>query len=168
MRNLTGFCFCSIIGIAPLMWLAAIPQFPVIAALLAASLCIAFIPYRLARYVAFILLCFCWALINAKESLAPFEKWTGKPVTVEAIMDRSDGKENHELRIVSLEGLRVFPSVGIRVRGEYFPNSTCAGQRWRMKVHLRPVHGQLNVGGFDSQRYALAQRQPLSARIISA
>ena len=168
MRNLTGFCFCSIIGIAPLMWLAAIPQFPVIAALLAASLCIAFIPYRLARYVAFILLCFCWALINAKESLAPFEKWTGKPVTVEAIMDRSDGKENHELRIVSLEGLRVFPSVGIRVRGEYFPNSTCAGQRWRMKVHLRPVHGQLNVGGFDSQRYALAQHQPLSARMISA
>jgi predicted membrane metal-binding protein len=31
-----------------------------------------------------------------------------------------------------------------------------------MTLRLRPVHGQLNDGGFDSQRYALAQHRPLS------
>jgi predicted membrane metal-binding protein len=30
------------------------------------------------------------------------------------------------------------------------------------------VHGQLNDGGFDSQRYALAQHRPLSGGIVAA
>lgn len=29
-----------------------------------------------------------------------------------------------------------------------------------MKLKVRAVHGQLNDGGFDSQRYAIAQHQP--------
>ncbi len=36
-----------------------------------------------------------------------------------------------------------------------------------MKLKVRAVHGQLNDGGFDSQRYAIAQHEavyrPLSA-----
>ncbi len=31
-----------------------------------------------------------------------------------------------------------------------------------MKLKVRAVHGQLNDGGFDSQRYAIAQHQPLT------
>ncbi len=34
-----------------------------------------------------------------------------------------------------------------------------------MTLRLRPVHGQLNDGGFDSQRYALAQHRPLSGEL---
>lgn len=168
MNKLIGFCFCVIIGVLPLMWLPAIPQLSVIAVLLVVALLVAATPHRFARYVAFSLFCFCWALFSARGSLTPFEAWTSKPVAIEAIVERSDGKENHELQIVSLEGKTVFPPVGIRVRGNYLSDSVCTGQRWRMKVHLRPVHGQLNEGGFDSQRYALAQHQPLSARILSA
>lgn len=37
-----------------------------------------------------------------------------------------------------------------------------------MTLRLRPVHGQLNDGGFDSQRYALAQHRPLSGGIVAA
>ncbi len=33
-----------------------------------------------------------------------------------------------------------------------------------MKLKVRAVHGQLNDGGFDSQRYAIAQHQPLTGR----
>ncbi|HEY3588986.1 MAG TPA: ComEC family protein [Buttiauxella sp.] len=168
MKDLIRLCFCVIIGIVPLIWLPAIPKMPVIAALFIAALCIAAIPCRWMRYVAFSLLCFGWALFSARESLTPFEAWTSKPVSIEAVVDRSDGRQKHELQIVSVEGKTIFPPVGIRVQGSYLSESVCAGQRWRMKVYLRPVHGQLNEGGFDSQRYALAQHQPLSARIIES
>lgn len=37
-----------------------------------------------------------------------------------------------------------------------------------MTLKVRAVHGQLNEGGFDSQRYALAQHQPLTGRFLQA
>lgn len=37
-----------------------------------------------------------------------------------------------------------------------------------MKLKVRAVHGQLNDGGFDSQRYAIAQHQPLTGRFLRA
>ncbi len=37
-----------------------------------------------------------------------------------------------------------------------------------MKLEVRAVHGQLNDGGFDSQRYAIAQHQPLTGRFLQA
>ena len=37
-----------------------------------------------------------------------------------------------------------------------------------MKLKVRAVHGQLNDGGFDSQRYAIAQHQPLTGRLLQA
>ncbi len=50
--------------------------------------------------------------------------------------------------------------------GELTPAPACAGQHWLMTLRLRPVHGQLNDGGFDSQRYALAQHRPLSGGLL--
>ncbi len=37
-----------------------------------------------------------------------------------------------------------------------------------MTLKVRAVHGQLNEGAFDSQRYALAQHQPLTGRFLQA
>ncbi len=37
-----------------------------------------------------------------------------------------------------------------------------------MKLKVRAVHGQLNDGSFDSQRYAIAQHQPLTGRFLQA
>lgn len=37
-----------------------------------------------------------------------------------------------------------------------------------MKLKVRAVHGQLNDGGFDSQRSAVAQHQPLTGHILQA
>ncbi|WBM69392.1 ComEC family protein [Buttiauxella sp. WJP83] len=168
MRNTIRLGFSAIIGIQPLLWLPCIPGLPIITAIFFAAFCLGLIPRLFARYVAFGLLCFCWALFNARESLAPFEQWIAKPVTVDAVITSTDGKQNHDWEMASVEGRLIFPPVGVKSRGSYLPGSVCAGQRWRMKLQLRPVHGQLNDGGFDSQRYALAQHQPLSARIISA
>ncbi|RPH29024.1 ComEC family protein [Buttiauxella warmboldiae] len=156
------------IGIIPLLWLPTMPPLAAMATLLVAAPCVALVNYPFTRYVALGLLSCCWALFCARQSLMPVEEWTGKPIVIEAIIERSDGVQQHELRMVAAAGKIIFPAVGIRVQKGYFPDSLCVGQRWRMKVYLRPVHGLLNEGGFDSQRYALAQHRPLTARIISA
>ncbi|MCX2957265.1 MAG: hypothetical protein K7J15_06100, partial [Candidatus Regiella insecticola] len=44
----------------------------------------------------------------------------------------------------------------------------CAGQQWKLKLKMRPIHSLLNQRGFDSQRWAIANRQPLSGKIISS
>ena len=40
--------------------------------------------------------------------------------------------------------------------------------RWDMTIRARPVHGQLNDGGFDTQRHALSSHLPLTGRFINA
>jgi competence protein ComEC len=48
------------------------------------------------------------------------------------------------------------------------PQSVCVGQQWDMTIRARPVHGQLNDGGFDTQRHALSSHLPLTGRFINA
>jgi competence protein ComEC len=57
----------------------------------------------------------------------------------------------------ALVGLR-----GVTLYGNYLPPA-CAGQRWAMTLRLRPVHGELNDGGYDASA-ALARHQTLSGR----
>lgn len=74
----------------------------------------------------------------------------------------------HYGQITRLQGRLLFPSPGITLYGEYLPQAVCAGQQWAMKLKVRAVHGQLNDGGFDSQRSAVAQHQPLTGHILQA
>ena len=67
-----------------------------------------------------------------------------------------------------LRGRYLFPPVGVTLYGNPDRASLCGSNIKPMTLRLRPVHGQLNDGGFDSQRYALAQHRPLSGGISAA
>jgi competence protein ComEC len=43
-----------------------------------------------------------------------------------------------------------------------------AGQQWQVNLILRPVHAQLNEEGWDSQRWAVLQRQLFTAHLRQA
>jgi competence protein ComEC len=59
-------------------------------------------------------------------------------------------RETFSVEMASAGGL-----TGVTLYGNYLPQKACAGQRWTMTLRLRPVHGELNDGGYDSQRSAL-------------
>jgi len=80
----------------------------------------------------------------------------------------TDNMTVHRGIIEQLDGRRLYSTPGINLYGQYLPQPGCAGQRWEMTLKVRPVHGQLNEGGFDTQRYALAQHRPVSGRFIHA
>jgi len=75
--------------------------------------------------------------------------------------------DRQHLRLVlyQLNGQRIFPPIGVMASSEKLHQTFCAGQRWHMRIDLRPMHSQLNSGGFDGQRWAVANRFTLSGRI---
>lgn len=168
MINLSGLCISIIAGIVPLLWLPAIPGINAIAVLLAVALCLLVPRHPACRYPGIFALSLCWGLLAARESLEPYEKLIQKPVAAQVVITRTDGAQNHELQVIRVDNHLLFPPVGVALKGVYLPASVCPGQKWLMKLRLRPVHGQLNEGGFDSQRYALAQHLPLRGRMTEA
>jgi competence protein ComEC len=69
-------------------------------------------------------------------------------------------------RIEQIDGRWLIPALTFSAKWQQ--DNWCAGQRWKMRVRLRPVHSRLNEGGFDGQRWAVARRQPLTGYIRSA
>lgn len=72
------------------------------------------------------------------------------------------------MRIERVDGHWLVPALAFTTTWVPERQRLCAGQRWQLKLRLRPVHGKLNEGGFDSQRWAIAQRQPLTAQVRQA
>lgn len=168
MFSLPEIALSAITGIVPLLWLPSIPELPIIALVVVTGLLFIALNKPGLRYPAMALICLGWGLLSAKESLAPFQQWTQKPITADVIITRTDGAKKHELQLVKESGRYLFPPTGVRLTGTYLPEPACAGQKWQMTLRLQPVHGQLNEAGFDSQKYLLAQHMPLRGRLIEA
>lgn len=168
MIPLPALSLCVIAGLSPLLFLPALPSVPQIAALTLISSLALLLRCRAVRFAALTLLFLCWGLLAAHQLMLPSALLTGKTRQVEALINATDGATEHQITIMRVNGERRFPAPGAVLRDAYLPQKVCAGQRWLMTLRLRPVHGQLNEGGFDSQRYALSQHQPLSGRVVAA
>ncbi len=159
MHNLRNFSVADFAPIAGTVTLAFLTLFACV---------LAFIPVKTVRYIALTLLFFLWGISAAKQILWAGETLTG--ATQDAIVEitATDGMTTitvksliYKVDVYSLRQVLV-------LYGEYLPQAVCAGQQWSMKLKVRAVHGQLNDGGFDSQRYAIAQHQPLTGRFLQA
>lgn len=89
-------------------------------------------------------------------------------VQAEIEITATDGATMHQGNILRVDGQRWWASTGVTLYGNYLPQKVCAGQRWAMTLRLRPVHGELNDGGYDPQRSAFARHQTLSGRFTQA
>ncbi|HBU7549672.1 TPA: ComEC family protein [Escherichia coli] len=150
--KITTVGVCIISGIFPLLILPQLPGTLTLAFLTLFACVLAFIPVKTVRYIALTLLFFVWGILSAKQILWAGETLTG--ATQDAIVEitATDGMTTHYGQITHLQGRRIFPASGLVMYGEYLPQAVCAGQQWSMKLKVRAVHGQLNDGGFDSQR----------------
>jgi competence protein ComEC len=120
------------------------------------------------RYTGLWLLFFAWGVLAAQEAVWPMQHLTDGPQQAEVVISATDGATTHQGQIVSLNGKPWRSTTGVTLYGNYLPQPACAGQRWAMTLRLRAVHGELNDGGYDSQRSALASHQPLTGRFTHA
>lgn len=159
---------CLILAILPLLWLPALPDISVVRVLIAMGILLGFQRTVWLRYTGIWMVFFAWGVLAALQSVWPMQHLTSGPQQAEVVITATDGATTHQGRIIRINGKRLFPAPGVSLYGNYLPVAPCAGQRWVMTLTLRAVHGQLNDGGFDAQRYALAMHQPLSGRFIRA
>lgn len=121
-----------------------------------------------ARDLALLLILFVWGVMAARTLAGQIEDLTGKHSDVIVKVERVlPGSERIKLRIISLTGKPVFPPVSIFASTKGVEEQFCSGQKWQMALILRPVHARLNEGGFDAQRFAMANATPLTGRILS-
>lgn len=166
--KITTVSVCALCGILPLILLPVLPGSLCLIGIFCFACALSFVPYKYTQYASLTLLFFLWGILAAKQAVWPGNTLPG--ATQEAVVQitATDHATTHYGQITHVQGKRLFPSVGVVLYGQYLPGEVCAGQRWAMKLKVRAVHGQLNEGGFDSQRYALAQHQPLSGRFLHA
>lgn len=166
--SLTALSTCVIMAIVPLLWLPALPDLHVIQVIAFAGAIGAWCRYRPVRLIGFWLLFMAWGLLAGQAVVWPMTHLTKGRQEAEVILTASDGDTTHRAKIIRINGQRLSPAVGVKLYGQALPQAGCAGQRWRMTLALRPVHGQLNEGGFDAQRHALSKHLPLTGRFTHA
>lgn len=159
---------CLIMAIMPLLWLPSLPGLLAIWVCIVVGVLLAVQRLICLRYIGLWLLFFAWGVLAAQEAVWPMQHLTAGPQQAEVVITATDGATTHQGRIVRLNGKPWYSTTGVTLYGNYLPQPACAGQRWAMTLYLRAVHGELNDGGYDSQRSALASHQPLTGRFTHA
>ncbi|MCX8301968.1 ComEC family protein [Enterobacter pseudoroggenkampii] len=159
---------CAILAIVPLLWLPELPSPYTVWVMVAGGIVIAAWQNHRVKYAGITLLFCAWGILAAQESVWPMQHLTTGAVQAEVELTATDGATLHQGNIRRVDGKRWWASTGVTLYGNYLPQKSCAGQRWTMTLRLRPAHGELNDGGYDSQRSAFAQHQTLSGRFTRA
>lgn len=166
--RLTALAACITLGILPLAWLPALPGMRTLWCVIIAGSLLGCQRYLVLRYAGITLLVFAWGILAAMQAIWPAQHLPAAHRQIEFEITHTDNATRHQGKILRLDGKRLLAAPGITLYGQYLPVPACAGQRWAMAIRARAVHGQLNEGGFDAQRYALASHQPLTGRFIDA
>ncbi|ASV54834.1 DNA internalization-related competence protein ComEC-Rec2 [Lelliottia jeotgali] len=166
--GLPAISACLITAILPLVWLPSLPNLSTVWVCIAVGVLLGLQRLLCLRYAGLWLVFFAWGVLAALESTWPMQNLTNAPQQAEILITATDGATTHQGKIVRLNGKPWYSTTGVTLYGQYLPQAVCPGQRWTMLLRLRAIHGELNDGGFDSQRYALASHQPLTGRFTHA
>jgi len=157
----------AIAAALPLMLLPQIPSRSTLIILAMVALLLLHLPANAAVLTAVALLLLCWTLGEARSLLNSVSQLTKAPV--EAIVSVSAVYPQQKQLLVQLRRIDErlqFPPLFVQINNISAEENWCAGQRWRLRLRLRAVHGRLNEGGFDLQRMMVANHTPLQGRIL--
>ncbi|MBK0001854.1 ComEC family protein [Erwinia sp. S38] len=158
-----------IIGTLPLTVIPRLPGYGYDIAAIVLSFFLMRCSQRVAIFTAMVLLFSLWPLNTARSLQDQIDRLTQGIVRAEVQIDTVlPGAERARVRLFRQDGRLLFPPIYASLRLPGGEQTFCQGQRWDMALALRPLHAQLNEGGFDRQRFTLANSMPLTGRVISA
>jgi len=157
-----------IVAALPLGVLPHIPQTSVIIATVGFAVLLGLMPQQWLRLAGVGLLMLAWALMEARHIINTIEYLAAAPADATVrITDVREEKQQLTVQIMRVGERYQFPPIYASLNYVAAEQPFCAGQRWQMKLRLRAIHGRLNEGEFDIQRFALSNHIPLQGRIIS-
>lgn len=182
MRQFYSFDLLALIfslGCLPLMWLSALPsdkQWYISAGMLVIIVLIVPLKYR--NYlivIAVFTLSYLWSTAYSKQYLANIVPYIDKTVLVKAKVMSVNTHEQFipsspyyiKFAIYEINNHSLDSQIPISVYWDKSDNPM-AGQIWQLMLKTKVVHSYLNQGGFDSQRYAIANRSLLTAKVVKA
>ncbi|MFP1950927.1 ComEC family protein [Lonsdalea quercina] len=170
--SLNVMALALVSGILPLLWLPQIPPPAVLLGGLTALIpAYRYLPKRL-RALGLAVFALVWGCYNAGQAVDQTADLTSRQVTAEVDITSVRLSALPEaapvVRLIRVNERWLFPPVSVRLNPATAMNTWCGGQRWQLRLQLRPVHSRLNEGGFDSQRWSLARRQTLTGSVQSA
>nr|WP_261108424.1 ComEC family protein [Serratia liquefaciens] len=162
-----------ICGTLPLLFMPHLPDARIMLCVILPICCYLWCRGSLCRFMAWGVLGFLWAVFTAGNLVDQINRLSQGPVVhavvkVSSIALAATARKQTVMHIEQINGRWLVPSIAFSTLWQPKEQPLCAGQRWQMQLRLRPVHGNLNEGGFDSQRWAISQRQPLTAQVKSA
>lgn len=146
-------------GAALLQWQRTLPDPHLL--WLIPPLLFGFLRYSPARIPTALLLGFLWAAFDAHlglQSVLPPDLYTRDVTirgTVSSLPDRHERHVAFEFTVEEMEYRnKLYPSPGI-VKLNWYTDSEAlqGGDRWQLKVRLKPAHGFLNPAGFDYEAW---------------
>ena len=182
MRRLFSLDLLAIIfsfGCLPLMFLPSLLcdyQWYVIVLILVVIILI--VPSKFQNYVIIITvfsISFLWSVAYSKQYLTKIEPYIDKTIMVKAEVETintqfsTSSTDPYPVKFAINDDSQplLYPKVTISVYWDQQIKPK-AGQIWQLTLKTKVVHGYLNEGGFDSQRFAMANRNLLSAKLIQA
>ncbi|MEH0874716.1 ComEC family protein [Pectobacterium cacticida] len=172
--SVNGVAWGGVLGILPLHFLPQLPAQTWLWWIMGLAISLALVSYRYVslRIVALVAVSFCWAVLNAQTLLFQIDKLTQGRVhavaTISSIRFNEHNDKTIAVRLDAVNQRRIFPPLYAQITLPSTMDNWCGGQRWAITGNFRPIHSRLNEGGFDSQRWAIAKRQPLSGRVLTA
>ncbi|OTQ30459.1 DNA internalization-related competence protein ComEC/Rec2 [Gilliamella apicola] len=166
-------------GCLPLMFLPSLLcdyQWYMIVLILVVMILI--VPSKFQNYMIIITvfsISFLWSVAYSKQYLTKIEPYIDKTIMVKAEVETintqvsTSSTDPYPVKFAINDDSQplLYPKVKISVYWNQ-PIKPKAGQVWQLTLKTKVVHGYLNEGGFDSQRFAMANRNLLSAKLIQA
>lgn len=172
--SVNSLAWACVLGILPLLFLPQIPSKTLLWWGVGFSVYVVLSGYRHARvrFVALVAVSFCWAALNAQMLLLHIDRFAqdsvNAVVTISSIRFTEYSDNGITVRLDEINQQRIFPPLYAQLTLSPAMENWCGGQRWMITANFRPIHSRLNEGGFDSQRWAIAKRQPLLGRVLAA
>ncbi|WP_186278059.1 DNA internalization-related competence protein ComEC/Rec2 [Gilliamella apicola] len=167
------------LGCLPLMFLSWLPSD--ICWFIVASIAIIF-AVKLKGFfivVAMFALSFVWSTATAKHYLSSIEPYIDQTLAVTAKVEgintqissqfKTDPINPHYVKfsIISITEQPLLSPIPVAIYWDQ-PELIKAGQIWQLTIKTKAVHSYLNEGGFDNQRFAIANKSILKAKVSKA
>ncbi|WP_130834584.1 DNA internalization-related competence protein ComEC/Rec2 [[Erwinia] mediterraneensis] len=164
----TGLARLTLVATLPLLFLPALPGRTLLIVMAAVGLLLIHRDTVYLRLCGYGLLLLVWALIEARQVTGHINWLVAQShdalVRVEEVQRE---RQRIKVKLLRIDGHYQYPPLYAWLALPAETEHYCPGQRWQMQLRLRAVHARLNEGGFDAQRFALANHTPFQGRILS-
>lgn len=107
------------------------------------------------RFMAWSAIGFLWAVFTAGTLVGQINRLSQGPVMnavvqVSSITLSAEERKRTVMHIEQIDGRWLVPSIAFSTLWQPKDRPLCAGQRWRLQLRLRPMHGNLNEGALTA------------------